>query len=113
MKKFFGEDMWRPDRDLRKERREKFATLNEFVTRAGGWITSVPGEPLVIIQVLPGSNIPEDLVRLGYRDMIEEAPSERILPAGITEVVSIEGSTAVRTVRHAGLAKVLCFSFSL
>jgi hypothetical protein len=62
---------------------------------------------------LPGSDLPDQLLALGYSDRTEDGETERILPAAITETVLIEGSTVPQIRHHAGIAKVTCWRFSL
>jgi hypothetical protein len=52
-----------------RSRQEAFAELNLYVMAKGGgsaWIVSLPGDSLVVLEVLPTSDLPEDLRRRGY-----------------------------------------------
>lgn len=112
MKRFMGEDMAKPERDILAERKERFASLNEYVTKAGGWLVSLPGARVVDLQCLPGSSIPGELEARGYA-LVEDGETERILPTAITETFLVEGSSAPVTRRHAGIVKVRCLSFMI
>ena len=101
-----------PAKDRVKERKERFEGMLQFVTKAGGWITSEPGLPVVTLQCLPGSALPADLKELGFK-LTDAGETERIISGSITETVLIEGSTAVRTVRHAGIVPVKVWTFSI
>jgi hypothetical protein len=104
----------------------RFAKINTFVMARGGWIVSVPGSPDVTIEVLPNSTLPTELEAAGY-DLRPADPPEtsRILAAPIEEsftlsssgafALAMPGSTApiAHTVRHAGITRVLRYSFAL
>jgi hypothetical protein len=105
-------------------RKRQFERLNDLAQRASAWLTSVCGATTVTFDALPSSPFAEDLRDLGY-EVQDEGPGERILPAGIEEKFArradgeleliTEGSTAtVVTVRHhAGITRVLRFSFDI
>jgi hypothetical protein len=58
--------------------------------------------------------LPEKLRGAGYDVQVADPPeTERILPAAITVPVLTEGSTVLIEVRHAGIVKVMRFSFCL
>lgn len=107
-----------------EDRKERFATLNKFVTERGGWIVSIPGDRDVRVEVLENSSLPEEMSQLGYK-LEPDGEGERILPHAITtQVVSdvdgvltpvTEGSSGrpVITVTHAGIARVLKFTLTL
>jgi hypothetical protein len=120
----------RPPGEKVKSRLEVFEYVNAFVNARHGWITSLPGAADITIECLPGSTLPDELrsggakVKIGEgrneRSMIlppyvlkEAGEGQRILAAAITEHVLIEGSTAVRSVTHAGIAKVRRFTFTI
>jgi hypothetical protein len=47
--------------------KEKFAAINTYVAEhGGGWLVSVPGDPEMRLQVLPGSVLLDQLAALGY-----------------------------------------------
>jgi len=106
------------------DRKRRFNDLSEFVRSRHGWLTSVPGEVEVTMQVLPGSTLPEELRGLGY-DVTEDGETERILAGAITEQFCmgadgqleplISGSTrpVAQTVTHAGIVKVMRFAFDM
>ena len=114
------------DREKAKiaSRKDRFASLNAYVTKRHGWLTSIPGAREVELQTLPDSRLPADLEALGYR-LEEIGESERILPCGITERFvraatgalepATEGSTKpiAETRHHAGITRVLRFAFDL
>jgi hypothetical protein len=105
-----------PDPKL-EEAKAKFAAINEHVTEAGGWLVSVPGDPTMRLQVLPGSPLPGELIELGYL-VTRTGETQRILPMAIAQpmtlsssgalVAATEGSTRPVTmvVTSAGLATV-------
>jgi hypothetical protein len=75
------------------DRKERFATLNKYVTARNGWLTSIPGEREVTMECLPESSLPDELEKLGYK-LEPEGAGERILP-------------------HAGIVRVLRFAFDM
>lgn len=105
-------------------RKELFAALNEFVTKRGAWLTSIPGDKEVRMECLPDSTLPDELRKLGYT-VESDGETERILPHAITtQVVSAadgvltpltEGSSGrpVITITSAGICRVLKFTFTL
>ena len=93
------------------DRKEKFAALLSFV-HGRGWVTSVPGATLVMLEVLPGSDLPEELRELGFQPQAD-GEGERILPHAIREVVTVEGSTVPKVFVHAGIVAVKRYSFAL
>jgi hypothetical protein len=107
-----------------KDRKARFAELNEFVRSRNGWLTSVPGEVEVEMQCLPGSTLPGELRGLGY-DVTETGEIERILPTAIVQkfIAGIDGTLELLTegstrpistvVSHAGVVKVRRCSFEL
>jgi hypothetical protein len=110
-------------KDKIKDRKEKFAALNDFVTKRKGWLVSIPGDRLIDFQCLPESDLPQQLARLGYA-VHADGHTERILPAAIIEKFTrnadgsleplTEGSTQrVSIVTHAGLTRVARFWFDM
>jgi hypothetical protein len=92
--------------------KERFDKMNDFIQARNGWVTSIPGSSEIAFECLPTSSLPEQLIDANY--LVEPAgEGQRILPAAIVETITVEGSTVPRTVRHAGIAKVLRFSFDL
>jgi hypothetical protein len=55
----------RPD-DALTARKKLFASLLSHITKAGGWLTSVPGDPLIRFEAMPGSRLPDDLRERGF-----------------------------------------------
>jgi hypothetical protein len=110
-----------PEVDKRKER---FEALNEFVRSRNGWITSVPGDVEVTIEVLPGSSLPDELQAQGY-DLTPTGDGERIVSTAITERFCMgadgelepltSGSTraVAQVVTHAGIVKIRRYVFDL
>jgi hypothetical protein len=106
-----------------RDRKKRFARLNEFVTMGNGWITSIPGRDEVTVEVLEGSTLPDELREIGYR-VEPDGSGERILARSIVEkfarvgdelVPMTAGSTLplaeVRT--HAGIVRTQRYSFSM
>ena len=102
---------WQSPQAKREDRQERFEKLNAYVGRRGGWITSLPGDSNIRIEVLPGNDLPAQLTALGF-DVIADGQGERIIPDGLVETISIQGSSRVRTVAHAGICAVDRFKFS-
>ena len=103
----------------------KFAALNKVVmARGAAWITSIPGDPTIILEVLPDSPLIEQLLAAGY-DLREEGEGQRILPNAIEQPLTLTSSGAyealvpgstkavAHVVRHAGIVRVLRFKFSI
>jgi hypothetical protein len=88
-----------PDRLLRQlyarprdaeidERKQRFAAINDYVTKRGGWMVSIPGAREMRIQVLPGSVLPGQLAEPGYI-VTRTGQSERVL-AHAMRIVAVE-----------------------
>jgi hypothetical protein len=92
------------------ERKLRFEELNSYITSRSGWVTSIPGAVEVTMQCLIGSTLPDELRARGY-DLVEDGESERILPHAITDMVITEGSTVPIRITHAGIARVVQFTF--
>jgi hypothetical protein len=104
--------------------KEKFDKLNRAVIALGGWVVSIPGDRTIVVECLPGSNVPHRLRGAGY-DLTEIEGGERIIAGAITErlelsssgafVPATEGSTKpiATTVVHSGICKVERFAFSM
>jgi hypothetical protein len=58
------------------------------VQARGGWTTSIPGDPNIRFEALPGSTLPGDIRSMGY-DVRDLGDGERILPAAIIEKFSM------------------------
>jgi hypothetical protein len=55
-------------RTVINDRKDRFAEINAMVMMAAGgaWLTSVPGEVEVRLEVLPSSDVPQRLRDLGF-----------------------------------------------
>lgn len=96
-----------------KDRKERFAELNAWImSRSGAWLVSIPGDFDVLLDVLPGSAVPDELAAQGYR-LKEIGESQRILPHAITEIVITEEDAAPIRMTHFGIVRVLRYSFPL
>jgi hypothetical protein len=106
------------------QRKADFEDLNHFVTKRGGWLTSICGDKIVDFQCLPESQLPDQIAALGFR-VEPDGYTERILPTAINEQfvrgsdgsleALTEGSTkpVVSTVSHAGICRVARYWFML
>jgi hypothetical protein len=111
-------------KDAVRERKARFEGLNDHISKAGGWITSVPGNRLIDFEVLPESPLPDDLRARGYT-VHADGFGERILPHSKVELftknadgslsILSEGSTQAVSSRvtHAGIARVEKFFFDM
>ena len=108
------------------DRKTRFAKINRWVTEAGGWVVSIPGQELVTIETLPQSPIPARLIELGYDVQRADPPeTQRILAGAIIEQLALTSSgalvpltpestkTIAETRTHAGIVRVSRFSFAL
>ncbi|WP_315775099.1 MULTISPECIES: hypothetical protein [unclassified Bradyrhizobium] len=95
-----------------QSRKEKFEALNTFVTEDGGWVVSIPGEPLVTIECTERSNLPEKLRDLGY-ELHEVDRRERMISNATTKEFATSCHRKIRTLSHAGLVPVIAYSFEL
>jgi hypothetical protein len=87
-------------------------------------LVSVPGDPEVRMECLPGSTLPDELRQLGY-DVRDLGDGERILATAIVERFTlnaagefealVEGSSKpiASTVTHADIVKVKRYGFSM
>jgi len=67
--------------DKIKERKRRFETINQEITKAGGWVTSIPGDRYIDFEVLPGNPLPAQI-----RFQVEpNGYGERILPHSVVE----------------------------
>jgi hypothetical protein len=106
------------------DRKEKHAALVQFITKRKGYVTSIPGEPELRFEALPGSTLPDELTELGYA-VTEIGEGQRILPGSIVERFSLTSSGALEPVaegstkavallqEHAGIVGVLRYRFQL
>jgi hypothetical protein len=44
-----------------QERKARFEAINDEIRKAGGWVTSVPGDRYVDFEVLPGNPLPAQI----------------------------------------------------
>ncbi|MCK1480489.1 hypothetical protein IVB27_38595 [Bradyrhizobium sp. 197] len=107
-----------------RSRKELFHALNEKATKAGAWLTSIPGARDVSLECLPAATLPSELEALGYR-LTAEPDGQRMLPTTITEKFWRTSSGALvpltadstrpvsHVVHHAGLVTVERYSFRL
>jgi hypothetical protein len=51
----------------------------------GGWLTSIPGDPLMRFEAVPGSTLPDDLRAKGYE----------VTPAGSTMRIDPNATAAI------------------
>jgi hypothetical protein len=107
----------------RNERRELWwRALNAEATRNNAWVVTSPGASRVVLEMLPGSPWPAELLGRGYK-LTDEPDGQRILPHAIkTEMVlsssgamipAAAGSTRPTTtvITHAGIATTKRYSF--
>jgi hypothetical protein len=80
----------------------------------GGWITSLPGDHEVMLEVLPALELPAKLRKLGYIIQLADPPfGERIRPPARVEHVLSEDKIGTIAVTHAGIVLVLRYTFAL
>jgi hypothetical protein len=106
-------------KDRIKERKQRFAAINEEIMKAGGWVTSIPGDRYIDFEVLEGNPLPRQI----RYEVEPNGSGERILPHSVVErftknadgTLSLltEGSTKeiASRVTHAGIARVTKFFF--
>jgi hypothetical protein len=80
-----------PEADAAKAR---FEAINAFVAERGGWLVSVPGDPAMRLQVLPGSSLPDQLRKLGYI-VVPVGTTSRILPHAVAQRFETSSSGAL------------------
>jgi hypothetical protein len=76
------------------EAKEKFAAILAHVVERGGWLVSVPGDPEMRLQVLPGSALPDQLRKLGYI-VVPTGTTSRILPHAVRQAMTMSSSGAL------------------
>jgi hypothetical protein len=106
-------------------RKTKFEKLNRAVTALGGWITSVPGNPEIVVEMLPNSPLEGRLRDAGYSlRPADPAQSERIIPGSVVErlepsssgvlIAASENSTKpIITRSHSGICRVRRYRFTI
>ncbi|MGJ4928614.1 hypothetical protein ACQR1I_14185 [Bradyrhizobium sp. HKCCYLS2038] len=106
----------------KKSRLERFAELNRWVTARGGWIVSVPGANLVVVECLPDSSLINELKDCGY-EVAVVGGGERIIPDNTVQTFGLTsggglgqllpGSTRAvgLTIVHAGIARTVRLHF--
>jgi hypothetical protein len=98
----------------KRDRNAAFDTLNTFVRSKGGWIVSLPGDPLVVMETLPDSSLPSLLHERGYDvQPADPATGERIVANDTIEDVTTESTRPAFRTTHAGIRRVLRYCFSL
>jgi hypothetical protein len=110
-----------PEVDKRKQR---FEALNKFISQRNGWMTSVPGDPDMTFEALPGSPLADQLRDNGY-EVTEIGTTQRILPHAIEDKYVIgaggdlelvtAGSTQpiTQTVTHAGIVTTTVYELRM
>jgi hypothetical protein len=100
------------ERPSLESRKAEFAALNRFIGKRGdGWLVSVVGDPIVRLQVLPNSDLPQILRSMGHV-LHEDGEGERLISNAVTEAVLVAGSTRVAFhTQHAGVVKTLNYTF--
>ncbi|MBR1298543.1 hypothetical protein [Bradyrhizobium sp. AUGA SZCCT0042] len=100
--------------------KEQFEALNAYVTERAGWMTSIPGDPDMRFESLPGSTLPDELRAAGY-EVTEIGTTQRILPHAVEQrfVVGAGGELELATagstrpishvVSHAGVVITTVF----
>ena len=115
-------EKYRPGQ-LEKINDRKAARLNRFIMARGGWITSIPGDRLVVVEAVSATTA-SDLADLGYSP-IEIEGGQRIMSAAVEECFTrtaagalepwTEGSArpVAEVRRHAGFVPTLRWSLAL
>ncbi|HWX61964.1 hypothetical protein [Bradyrhizobium sp.] len=105
------------------DRKAAFDRLNRFIMARGGWITSIPGDRLVVVEAVSATTA-SDLADLGYSP-IEIEDGQRIMSAAVEECFTrtaagalepwTEGSArpVAEVRRHAGFVPTLRWSLVL
>jgi hypothetical protein len=105
------------------DRKAAFDRLNRFIMARGGWITSIPGDRLVVVEAVSATTA-SDLADLGYSP-IEIEGGQRIMSAAVEECFTrtaagalepwTEGSArpVAEVRRHAGFVPTLRWSLVL
>src|SRR5262249_53012239 len=71
------------------DRKQRHAALNDFITERGGWLTSVPGDPLMRFEAPIGAGLAEQLRAKGY--IVTPAGSTtRIDPHAIAVIIQAD-----------------------
>jgi hypothetical protein len=106
-------------------RKEKFDKLNRAVTALGGWVVSIPGDQIIVVECLPGSVVPDRLRDAGYDLRPGDPPEgERIIPGSITERLELSSSGAfmaasenrtkpIHIRSHSGVCRVRRYRFTI
>jgi len=99
---YLRDPQFKAAKDVLAKRKDSFNALNAEARDNDAWIISVAGAKEVIIECLPTSAWPDALRERGYRlEALEDG--QRILPFAIHEPM---------TTRHAGIVRVLRYSFN-
>jgi hypothetical protein len=83
--------------------------LESYISRNGGWVTSVAYAPSIRFEVEPGSELPELLRDKGYA-LRDAGATERFLP--VAEEVKQRGGTKI-TVQHLVPTAISIFQLEL
>lgn len=62
----------------------RFEALNNWIRARDGWLVSVPGDPDMRFEALPGSTLPDQLRAAGY-EVTEIGTAQRILPHAVEQ----------------------------
>jgi hypothetical protein len=101
-------------RDTLAARKRLHDGLNRFISERGGWLTSIPGDPLMRFEALAAAALPDELRALGY--VVSPAGSTtRINPHGSAEVIAAARSSMppLRWVTHATIERVTIYEIAL
>jgi hypothetical protein len=102
------------------DRKQQFEKLNIWIMARDGWLVSVPGDPHMRFEALPGSTMPAELRQAGY-EVTEIGSTQRILPhvieqkftigtGGELELATAGSTRAISQIRtHAGIVTTKVF----
>jgi hypothetical protein len=123
MARFDKNPQWKRGRDDTGERRlDWFTALNREAMQRGCWLISTPAATEVILEALPESAWPAELIGRGF-PLVPEAVGQRIIPHAIRQEMTLnadgtlapitEGSTQPTTtvITHAGIVATRRYSF--
>ncbi len=94
-------------------RKARHAGLNDFIAERGGWLISIPGEPVMRFEARPGSSLPDELRGWGYV-VRHVGETERIVPNETVEAIAAERSSMppARVVHHAGITQTVVYELT-
>ena len=93
-----------------ERRRALWEALEIYISKNGGWVTTMPGASPVRFEAEPGSTLPELLRSMGY-ELHDSGVAERFLPQPETVRLNARGETVVR--EHLVAAQVQAWEFRL